>query len=598
MATNFDFNVNPYYDDYDDSSDKHGSFHRILFRPGRPPQARELTQLQTMIQHQIERFGEFIFEQGSQVTGGSTIYDDNVDYIKLEPQFNSVDIDVSDFDDNIFVGKTSLSRFLVFKSTVLTTNDPNTVFVKYRSGTETYVLKFEGDILDTSEVPGGDFTITEVVTGDISGSTGVVVRWDSTNKLLWLTDVSGDFDPEEEVRGGTSDTHGDLAADDHQGNSSLVYPGETIINNIPEMVVSSASGSFKLGEVITGTSSLATGQVVGWDSVNNKIFFVGLTGTFDVSEVVTGEFTGTTANTVSFANLTVDNSAIVGAGENSSITSPTGKGSVYSVDEGVFYVSGFFAKCSPQTIVLEKYSTTPSYRVGFITTETTVDSNDDDSLLDNAQGFNNENAPGADRYKLILTLSKLDLDATSGDEDFIELVSIENGVFQRQARFPQLSEIEKIFARRTFDESGSYTTKDFKLNLEDHDTDETKFIAKMNPGKAYIEGYEFETIVPKKIEIDRARSTNSVVSGDTLMQYGTYFVVDTAAGSANDFYDVTAHEVVEMHCALTADVDTTDSTTYTRTLVGTGRIRHFGQGTSDPADSSTPGTEDYKMYLY
>ena len=43
------FNIAPYYDDYD----KHKNFHRILFRPGFAVQARELTQMQTILQAQI-----------------------------------------------------------------------------------------------------------------------------------------------------------------------------------------------------------------------------------------------------------------------------------------------------------------------------------------------------------------------------------------------------------------------------------------------------------------------------------------------------------------------------------------------------------------
>ena len=48
MAVNF--NVAPYYDDF--SEDK--NFHRILFRPAYAVQARELTQLQTILQNQLE----------------------------------------------------------------------------------------------------------------------------------------------------------------------------------------------------------------------------------------------------------------------------------------------------------------------------------------------------------------------------------------------------------------------------------------------------------------------------------------------------------------------------------------------------------------
>ena len=64
MATNF--NVSPYYDDFDESK----KFHRVLFRPAFAVQARELTQLQTIMQNQIARFGEHMFKDGSQVIPG------------------------------------------------------------------------------------------------------------------------------------------------------------------------------------------------------------------------------------------------------------------------------------------------------------------------------------------------------------------------------------------------------------------------------------------------------------------------------------------------------------------------------------------------
>ena len=47
------------------TSQKHENFHRVLFRPAFAVQARELTQLQTILQNQIERFGEHIFKDGS-----------------------------------------------------------------------------------------------------------------------------------------------------------------------------------------------------------------------------------------------------------------------------------------------------------------------------------------------------------------------------------------------------------------------------------------------------------------------------------------------------------------------------------------------------
>mgnify|MGYP005690354237 CR=1 FL=1 len=66
MATNF--NVTPYYDDFDATK----NFHRVLFRPGYAIQARELTQLQTILQNQVTQFGNHVFKDGSQV--GPIIY--------------------------------------------------------------------------------------------------------------------------------------------------------------------------------------------------------------------------------------------------------------------------------------------------------------------------------------------------------------------------------------------------------------------------------------------------------------------------------------------------------------------------------------------
>ena len=67
MAQNTDLNVSPYYDDYSETK----NFHRILFRPSNAIQARELTQLQSIIQNQVERFGNHIFDEGALVMGGT-----------------------------------------------------------------------------------------------------------------------------------------------------------------------------------------------------------------------------------------------------------------------------------------------------------------------------------------------------------------------------------------------------------------------------------------------------------------------------------------------------------------------------------------------
>ena len=60
------YSTSPYYDDFDQTK----KFYRILFRPGRAVQARELTQLQTILQNQIESFGNNVYKNGSRISGG------------------------------------------------------------------------------------------------------------------------------------------------------------------------------------------------------------------------------------------------------------------------------------------------------------------------------------------------------------------------------------------------------------------------------------------------------------------------------------------------------------------------------------------------
>ena len=93
--------------------------------------------------------------------------------------------------------------------------------------------------------------------------------------------------------------------------------------------------------------------------------------------------------------------------------------SIVSVDESVYYVSGFLNYVAPQTLILEKYANTPSYSIGFNIDEVIVDEADQNSspvftqipigetLLDPAnQRAYNYNGPGATRYRQILNIVK------------------------------------------------------------------------------------------------------------------------------------------------------------------------------------------------
>ena len=93
MALTTNFNADPYYDDYNADN----AYYRILFRPGFAVQAREVTQLQTILQKQVERHGSHTFQDGSIVLGCELNYDNNLKTIQLETAFSGENISTADF---------------------------------------------------------------------------------------------------------------------------------------------------------------------------------------------------------------------------------------------------------------------------------------------------------------------------------------------------------------------------------------------------------------------------------------------------------------------------------------------------------------------
>ena len=84
QQTNLD--VSPYFDDYNPADD----FYRVLFKPGYPVQARELTTLQSILQNQIEKFGRHFFKDGAKVIPGNTTYNNDYRCIQLNNTYQGI----------------------------------------------------------------------------------------------------------------------------------------------------------------------------------------------------------------------------------------------------------------------------------------------------------------------------------------------------------------------------------------------------------------------------------------------------------------------------------------------------------------------------
>ena len=400
------------------------------------------------------------------------------------------------------------------------------------------------------------------------------------------TDITASTFADKTIVGSTSGTKALVlntsAIDSVTGDPNTVFvkyiTGDSVTDSIQGIDITAGGTGYTTTPTVTITGGVGTGGAAV-AVINDSGVIIGIN--------VTNKGSGyTSAPSISIAGgggsgatatATVSTASVFTAGERISATdlsisamaassSATGKGSAISIDTGVFYINGNFINVTAHTLILDKYTNTPSYKTGLAVSETVIGSGTDSTLLDNAQGAYNYAAPGADRLKYSLALAKKTLTSTD-DTDFYELLRVNAGVKEIDVNIPVYSVLEETFARRTYDESGSYTVRAFSPQLKDHSSDPTKFNIRLDPGKAFIEGHEHETIIATDVTLDRARSITNVNNFDRLMQYGNYVVVDALTG----YFDISEHVTVDLHNLQTPT--TTNPTTYAASKIGTARLR-------------------------
>ena len=403
MPQKTNLNVAPYYDNFE--LDK--NFYKVLFRPGYSIQARELTQLQSILQNQIESFGKYNFKQGELVIPGEVGLNTRLSYVKLSS--------VSEIPVN---------------------QDGQVVYKKY----------------DISQLKGVELKgLTSGVIGTVVSSKDAT---DTTSDVVYVNYTnSGD-----------------------SGNENTFRQGETL-------------------EVV--------------DGVNTPLLVVGTDGSvLPTSISVTDPDTGISASLESTA---------------------MGYASAVQVEEGIYFVNGYFVKNKSQLLVIDDYYDQPSAKVGFKIDESLVTPEEDDSLYDNSAGSSNYSSPGAHRLKISLTVVKYNLGEIT-DKNFIQLLTVKKGTVQSQVVQTDYSLLEQTLARRTYDESGDYIVDNFSLDVREYyqqngnlgiypldafgnvngiTTTEAqqKLLASVGPGKAYIKGYEIVNKETKYIPINKARET-------------------------------------------------------------------------------------------
>jgi hypothetical protein len=389
------YTENTFATTYKDDYDRTKNYHKILFNSGKALQARELTQLQSVIQEQFSQLAGNLFTEGASISPGSFRVDNELEFIKISSA-TPFPSDPSVLEGLTFeIGSTGSNKeFLVVNAIAAEGDDPDTLIVEY-----------------TKDQVGGE----------------------------------------------------------------------------------------------TGTRAQAGESLIGASA--------GTTYTFSVQS------------------------------ENTSTNSAVGLGSAISVDEGHFFIQGHVVYCPPQKLIFRKYETNQSSRFGFKVTQDIVNVDDDVSLYDNQGETPNLTSPGADRYRIQLTLA--DARVVLNEDDFIPIVEVVGGqIVSKTTTSSGFKSIRDEMAIRTYEESGDYVKRYFRASFEPND--DTTFKLKVSPGTAYVRGYRINKDASTTIISDKPTDTISRNNDTVTVDYANFLLYTDGKGSMPDF---STCEKIDIHDA-------------------------------------------------
>ena len=224
-----------------------------------------------------------------------------------------------------------------------------------------------------------------------------------------------------------------------------------------------------------------------------------------------------------------------------SVNPATGKGSFIEVPQFNTFVAGHLILVEKQSLVISKYDPNPTDTIGFVLKQEVISATDDIALYDNSGSTPNLTSPGADRYKITLTLKKsADVDS---DETFYQVYDIVRGVARNiRNQDNLLGELGAIMNNRTSDISGDFVVQrtpfgKFNLEIQD-DSDDNYLLYKVGGGIAFVSGNRIERSEQTTIRTKKPRSATNdretVATEFTAARYGNYFIATTIKGLVNE----------------------------------------------------------------
>jgi len=531
-----DFNISPYYDDFDEAN----KFYKVLYRPGYSVQARELNQIQSILQNQLERTGDTLYQDGSKVLGAELVLNNKINSLQLKPTYSNIAIVSGNFNSRIVQGQTSGAKAEVVTSKLFSTTNLDILMINYVDDTK-FLDNETINTIDTgttyfATVAGADEGLTGATTStSLASGIGSIV---SVNEGLFY--IGGYF------------IH--VSPQNHVLDTKNNSPSTRIGLSIVETIVSSIEDTTLLDNAIGTPNYSAPGA--------NR-YKIDLT--------------------LSTKSYFENGKTIASSGVTFSVNTKDNRSGTVSISTTTDH------NLSVGDVIVVSGATDTEYNGKF--TISSVGSTTQFSYL--IQGRPSTPASGTPIYVTGVT----DPIAKSSDSDFIELLRLENGEKIEEVKFPIMGNIEKTLARRTFDASGDFTVRPFSLDIIDHkisgtasdrtttNTDtmvtanganfiadvnvgdtiffssntsktaevtsignttaltlttgtslgngsinqrigvSTKMSAELSPGKAYIKGFEHETLSPTYINLNKARDTETVTLEKQGVEFGPYAVV-------------------------------------------------------------------------
>lgn len=611
MPIETNLNVSPYFDDF--SPEK--NYYKVLFRPGVALQARELSQVQSILQDQIEKFGDHIFKSGTIISGVNFRYNFKYNYVKiLDLQTDGQPVVPAAYVGLLARNSNNLIAQIVNHKDGFQARDPDTnyLYLKYinagvNGNTSTFtvddVLTIYGDsyqLYDFNVINGGvGFSNSDAVqitsallvaNSTLNAGVNASQTIGSNTANVYVIEANTTFGSIKV--GNTTYTSGEgytilrvKPINTDLANTSLTSAKWNILAN--NSLVQGSNTANVLGVIGAGATAVLTTDGSG---IVTDVSLVSPGSNYDVLPYVTiRTATGTLTNLDIQAQNYKAQVTVAGASYTTGNTTPVGNGYAFSVTEGIVFHKGHFVRVSPQTIIVNAYSSNvDGVTVGFETVESIVNSSVDTTLLDIATGTPNFNAPGANRLKLTPTLKVVNTDVASSNNAFLPLVEFNEGEPGREFNFTKYNHIAKEFERRTSETAGNFVIDPFTLSTREKTTANNDYIdIVVDPGLAYINGRRIGTRQNVYLPLRKGTDTKVNDPRTISLNYGNFVYVDELAGS----FDFKVGGEVTLY---PSPKNYISGATSPGTSIGTARIRSL------VLDTGTPGTPTgkYRMYLF